>query len=111
MLFRSAAAVIAIFASSAQAAGSLDYDYEDFRAWNDFTGSACNGLKNSPVAVKTTECTRYENYAMTVSTFSINLVFSAFSMLCHSKPVLNSCFVHSFHRTEIVNLLLPRLPS
>mmetsp|Transcript_18419 Transcript_18419/g.27304 ORF Transcript_18419/g.27304 Transcript_18419/m.27304 type:complete len:331 (+) Transcript_18419:54-1046(+) len=65
MLFRSAAAVIALFAASAQAAGSLDYDYEDFRAWNDFTGSACNGLKNSPVAVKTTECTRYEDYAMT----------------------------------------------
>jgi hypothetical protein len=67
MLFRSAAAAIALFAASAQAAGSLDYDYEDFRAWNDFVGSACNGLKNSPVAVKSKECTRYEDYAMTVS--------------------------------------------
>ena len=111
MLFRSAAAVIALFASSAHAASSLEYDYEDFREWNNFAGSQCNGLKNSPVAVKTTECSRYEDYVMFVSTFSINLVFSAFSMLCHSKPVLNSCFVYSFYRTEIVNLILPRLPS
>jgi hypothetical protein len=49
------------------AAASYDYNYEDFRAWNDFAGSSCNGLKNSPVAIKTKDCTRYEDYAFTVS--------------------------------------------
>jgi hypothetical protein len=50
------------------AAASYDYNYEDFRAWNEFAGSSCNGLKNSPVAIKTKDCTRYEDYALTVST-------------------------------------------
>lgn len=45
-------------------AESFNYNYEDFRAWNDFAGSQCNGLKNSPVAIKTMECTRYADYAM-----------------------------------------------
>jgi hypothetical protein len=67
MNFRSAIATLALLVASAEGAGNMEYDYEDFRAWNDFTGSSCNGLKNSPVAIKTKECTRYEDYAMTVS--------------------------------------------
>mmetsp|Transcript_2067 Transcript_2067/g.3740 ORF Transcript_2067/g.3740 Transcript_2067/m.3740 type:complete len:332 (-) Transcript_2067:194-1189(-) len=65
MNLRNAIATFALIAASVDAAGDMEYDYEDFRAWNDFTGSSCNGLKNSPVAIKTKECTRYEDYALT----------------------------------------------
>ena len=76
MIFRNAVVntLFVLFSSSlsflpmkaADAAG-LDYNYEDFSAWNDFPGSFCDGQRNSPVAIKTKECTRYEDYAFTVS--------------------------------------------
>lgn len=85
MNFRNAIAGLALLTAYAEAAGNLDYDYEDFRAWNDFTGSACNGLKNSPVAIKTKECTRYEDYALTVSTTVANV--------CLCDAIVLSCFI------------------
>jgi len=77
MLFRSAAAVIAIFASSAQAAvGTYDYDHVD--TWNnDFTAAAgtgfCGGRKQSPIALETMECSVYANYEMNVSCLQLSL--------------------------------------
>jgi len=57
--------------------------------------SACNGLKNSLIAIQTTECTRYENYVMTVSNSSI-VHINVVSFVIQS---LSSTHVLSTHST------------
>jgi len=67
MLFRTAAATIALFAASAQAAGSNTYDYDHVDTWNaEFAGDkgSCNGRKQSPIALETMDCTLYANYEL-----------------------------------------------
>mgnify|MGYP006138623665 CR=1 FL=1 len=74
MLFRSAA-VIAIFASSAQAATGI-YDYDQVSLWNnDFAApnGECDGRKQSPIAFETMECSVYANYEMNVSCLQLSL--------------------------------------
>jgi len=73
MNFRTAAAVFALLASSAQAATSDAYDYTDIEQWKLMAGSQCNGMKNSPVAVTSKECTKYADYALNVSSTTLGI--------------------------------------
>ena len=76
MLFRIAVTTLALFAPLASAttrATDAAYDYDHPELWKDMPGSDCAGLKNSPIAVKDEGCTRYEDYAMNVSTKNLSL--------------------------------------
>jgi carbonic anhydrase len=66
MNFRIAAAAFALLTASAQAAGS-GYDYDQVDLWNlQFNNAAagefCGGAKQSPIALKSMDCTHYANY-------------------------------------------------
>ena len=71
MNFRIAAAAFALLTASAQAAGS-GYDYDQVDLWNlQFNnvgaGEFCGGAKQSPIALKSMDCTHYANYDFDVS--------------------------------------------
>mmetsp|Transcript_21572 Transcript_21572/g.32789 ORF Transcript_21572/g.32789 Transcript_21572/m.32789 type:complete len:338 (+) Transcript_21572:92-1105(+) len=103
MLFRIATITLALFAPLASAetrATDAAYDYDHPELWKDMAGSACSGLKNSPIAVKDDGCTRYEDYAMNhgdctfghmegvVTNNGVNLVYKDSNPDC-TKPHFN----------------------
>lgn len=64
MLFRLTAIAVALLAPVAQAATSDYYDYDHPELWQDMPDSACAGLKNSPIALNTMDCTHFANYML-----------------------------------------------
>lgn len=68
-MFRIAASALALLAAAANAASGV-YDYDHVDNWNaDFASpnGECDGMKQSPIALESMDCTTYANYEMKVS--------------------------------------------
>lgn len=68
-MLRLTALAFALFAASASAieetrATDAAFDYDHPELWKDMDGSECAGLKNSPIALSTMDCTHYANYEL-----------------------------------------------
>ena len=66
-------AAASLMDASASSASTFSYDpTSEFgpSKWGalEIDGNACNGESNSPIAVETSRCTRFENYSLSVST-------------------------------------------
>ncbi len=77
-MFRLSALAFALFAASASAieetrATDAAFDYDHPELWKDMEGSECANSKNSPIALKTMDCTHYANYELHVSARGIGL--------------------------------------
>ena len=55
-----------ILAAPAVFAAEGTYDYDHPELWQDMEGSECAGMKNSPIALTSSDCTAYGEYEMWV---------------------------------------------